>query len=71
MMCNTVFTDQDPLADWGNKFKYWKFWYAYVYFFASQYDLTLYEFRNEANAWAATPSGSRIGWCAPTRCAKP
>lgn len=53
MMCNTVFTDQDPLADWGNKFKYWKFWYAYVYCFASQYDITLYEFRNEANAWGS------------------
>ncbi len=53
MMCNTVFTGQDPLADWGNKFQYWKFWYAYVYFFASQYDITLYEFRNEANAWGS------------------
>ena len=51
LMVNTVFTDQDPLADWGNKFKYWKFWYAYVYFFASQYGITLYEFRNEPNAW--------------------
>lgn len=50
MMCNTAFTDQDPLADWANKFKYWKFWYAYVYSFASQYGVTLYEFRNEANA---------------------
>ena len=57
MMCNTVFTDQDPLADWGNKFKYWKFWYAYVYFFASKYDITMYEFRNEANAW-----GSYVQW---------
>ena len=53
MMCNTVFTDQDPLADWGNKFKYWKFWYAYVYFFASQYGITMCEFRNEANAWGS------------------
>ena len=51
MLCNTVFTDQDPLADWGNKFKYWKYWYAYVYFFASQHDLTMYEFRNEAANW--------------------
>ena len=51
MMVNTVFTDQDPLADWGKKFKYWKFWYAYVYFFASQYNITMYEFRNEANMW--------------------
>jgi hypothetical protein len=53
MLCNTVFTDQDPLADWGNKFKFWKFWYAYVYFFASQYDLTMYEFRNEASSWGS------------------
>ena len=50
MMCNTVFTDQDPLADWGYKFKFWKSWYAYVYFFASHYGITLFEFRNEANA---------------------
>jgi hypothetical protein len=50
MMVNTTFTDQDPLADWGNKFKYWKAWYAFVYFFASQYDVTMYEFRNEPSA---------------------
>ena len=48
MLCNTVMTsDTVPLADWGNKFKYWKFWYAYVYFFASQYNITMYEFKNE------------------------
>ncbi len=51
MMCNTTDTGQDPLADWGNKFKYWRYWYAYVYFFASQYNVTLYEFRNEPHAW--------------------
>lgn len=49
MMCNTVFTDQDPLTDWGGKFEYWKQWYGYVYFFASQYGITMYEFRNEPN----------------------
>jgi len=50
MMVNTTFTDQDPLADWGNKFMYWKYWYAYVYFFASQYNVTMYEFSNEPNS---------------------
>jgi hypothetical protein len=58
MMVDTALTDQDPLADWGNKFMYWKQWYCYVYFFASQYGLTMYEFRNEPNA----SNGSYAQW---------
>lgn len=50
MMINTTFTAQDPLGDWGNKFKYWKTWYAFVYYFSSQYGVTMYEFRNEPSA---------------------
>ena len=57
MMINTTFTDQDPLADWGNKFKYWKTWYAFVYYFASQYGVTMFEFRNEPSA-----GGSYAQW---------
>jgi len=50
MMVDSVMTDQNPLTDWGNQFKYWKQWYGYVYFFASRYDITMFQLSNEPHA---------------------
>ena len=43
---NTPITD-----DWVKVYGYWKYWYTMVYHFASQHDVTMYEFRNEPHAW--------------------
>jgi hypothetical protein len=47
LMINTTLTSDNPLTNWGDKFMYWKLWYAYVFYFASTYDVTMYEFANE------------------------
>lgn len=47
IMIMTTVTNDDPLTDWGDKFMFWKLWYAYVYYFASIYGVTMYEFANE------------------------
>lgn len=47
MMVNTTFSGEKPLSSWGAKFRYWKTWYAYVYYFASNYGVQMYEFKNE------------------------
>jgi len=47
MMVNTTFTGEKPLSSWGAKFRYWKTWYAYVYYFASNHGVQMYEFKNE------------------------
>jgi hypothetical protein len=53
MICNTVFAaNNDITNDWVNIFKYWKMWYAMVYYMASNHDVTVYEFRNEPHAGA-------------------
>ena len=62
MMVDTSFTKHDPLADWGDKFTYWKYWYAYVYFFASHYGVTMYEFSNEPNALKGTYTRWESHW---------
>ncbi|MDP4289884.1 MAG: DNRLRE domain-containing protein [Bacteroidota bacterium] len=50
MLVNTSSFSNLPISDWGDKFEYWKYWYTYVYFFASHYDITLYQFTNEPHA---------------------
>ncbi len=48
MMVNTrSFSDNES---WGDKFVYWQYWYAYVYYHASNYDITMYQFKNEPHA---------------------
>ncbi|MDF7809072.1 hypothetical protein P4E94_16625, partial [Pontiellaceae bacterium B12219] len=49
MIVNTTFISPDSSItdDWVNIFSYWKYWYTMVYYFASQHDVTMYEFRNE------------------------
>jgi hypothetical protein len=54
MICNTVFVSDTPITDqWTNIFKYWKSWYSMVYYLASNYDITMYEFRNEPSMWVS------------------
>jgi|GEM_PF-5276528 len=48
---NTRFISESPITDdWINKFKYWKYWYTMVYHFSSEYNITMYAFRNEPHA---------------------
>lgn len=47
MMINAKMPTQDSLTNWGYKYQYWKQWYGYVYYFASQYNFTMFEFSNE------------------------
>lgn len=37
-------------GDWPNTFRYWKSWYWMVYSMASNFDVTLYQFRNEPSS---------------------
>lgn len=37
--------------DWETTFKFWKYWYAIVYHYASQYDVSIYQYRNEPHHW--------------------
>ncbi len=54
MICNTLFVSENPITNqWTNIFKYWKSWYAMVYYMASNHDVTIYEFRNEPSAWVS------------------
>jgi hypothetical protein len=62
MMINSFETTEDPLASWSSKFEYWRMWYSYVYFFASQYDIALYEFANEPNAKGGSFTNWRSHW---------
>lgn len=51
MIINTRQLLDVPLTDdWVNTFKFWKYWYAMVYYYASEHDVTLYEFSNETHA---------------------
>ncbi|MDF7822661.1 discoidin domain-containing protein [Pontiellaceae bacterium B12227] len=49
LLVNSKFIRGDvPITDdWEAIFKYWKSWYAMVYYFSSQYDVTMYGHRNE------------------------
>ncbi|MDF7809596.1 hypothetical protein P4E94_19315, partial [Pontiellaceae bacterium B12219] len=38
-------------GDWSTMFTFWKYWYSMVYYFASEYDVTMYQYRNEPHAW--------------------
>ncbi|MBK1855224.1 LamG domain-containing protein [Verrucomicrobiaceae bacterium 5K15] len=38
-------------GDWETIFRYWKYWYAIVYHYASTYDVTMYQYRNEPHHW--------------------
>ena len=51
LITNTRFISDTPITnDWEKRFKYWKYWYTMVYYFASQHDVTMYAFRNEPHA---------------------
>ena len=56
MIVDTGCFTKAPLADWGERFEYWKHWYSNVYFFASRYDITLYQFSNEPHAFISYPA---------------
>ncbi len=47
LMVNTSDTGNDPLSLWSDKFTYWRMWYSFVFYFATKYDVELYEFKNE------------------------
>lgn len=51
LITNTTFISDKPIGDdWVSRFKYWKYWYAIVYHFASKHDVTMYAFKNEPHA---------------------
>lgn len=51
LIINTRYVSETPIAgDWVSIFRQWKHWYALVYHLASEYDITMYSFRNEPHA---------------------
>ena len=47
MIVNSNFVDD--IDAWDDKLAYWKQWYTMVYYLASEYDITMYQMRNEPN----------------------
>jgi hypothetical protein len=52
MVVNSRDISSEPITDdWETIFRYWKTWYAMVYYYASEWDVAMYQYRNEPHAW--------------------
>ena len=52
MLVSSRDISKTPITDdWETIFRYWKYWYAIVYYYASEHNVTMYQYRNEPHHW--------------------